>query len=78
MLLTLFTADPIMYADQQTCEVAMLKLNTAYPENESICIPAGIQEVSKDPIELFEQMLNMVTEMNINLNNPQKWLTTTR
>jgi|TARA_R110000803_G_scaffold99413_3_gene167458 hypothetical protein len=50
----------------------MLKLNTAYPENESICIPAGIQEVSKDPIELFEQMLNMVTEMNINLNNPPK------
>ncbi len=74
MLLTMLAQDPIMYEDQKTCELAMMKLNTA-ADNTSVCIPAGIQEPKvtvTDPLALFEQMMNMVTEMNINLNKPPK------
>ena len=61
MLITMMLANPVIYTDETTCELAVAKLAKA-GELTAVCIPAG--EEQADPSDqMFESFIKMVTKL---------------
>ena len=60
MLITMMLANPVVYTDEATCEVARMRL--ADMDQQATCIPAG-QTVSESDA-LFDRFFNMVEKMH--------------
>jgi hypothetical protein len=61
MLITMMLANPVIYTDETTCELAVSKLTRA-GEVTAVCIPVG--EEQADPSDqMFDSFIKMVNKI---------------
>ena len=71
LLVTMMLAQPMAYADKETCNQAVDALNQI--EIEAVCIPAGIenQDASDRMVAHMLKMIKRLEQMKIDLEGTQ-------
>ena len=71
MLVTMMLANPMTYADKETCMIAVDALKNV--DIEAVCIPAGVEQQSTTD-RMIANMMKMIDRLEQRNNNNQGYV----